>query len=70
VAKKLDRVLANEAWMGLYGNTQVDFLEAGVLDHSPSVITVGRLKSFGPCPFKFFSYWAENPDFLSWMSKG
>jgi hypothetical protein len=70
VAKKLDRVLANEAWMGLYGNTQVDFLEAGVSDHSPSVITVGRLKSFGPRPFKFFSYWAENPDFLAWVSEG
>ncbi|KAK3199256.1 hypothetical protein Dsin_022671 [Dipteronia sinensis] len=56
--------------MGIYGNTQVDFLEPGISDHSPSVVTVGKLKSFGPRPFKFFSFWAENADFLNWVEEG
>jgi len=58
-------VLANVAWMGLYSNTQVEFLEAGVSDHSASVIFAGKLKSSGPRPFKYFNYWSENENFLA-----
>jgi hypothetical protein len=52
------RVLANTAWMGTYGNTQVDFLETRISNHSSYVITVGKLRSFGTHPFKLFSFWA------------
>jgi hypothetical protein len=47
VAKNLDRVLANEDWMGMYGKTIVYFVEGGVLDHSFAMIFIGRMKSFG-----------------------
>lgn len=53
-----------------YGKTEVEFLEGGISDHSLSVISVGKLQSFGPKPFKFFGYWAENENFLNWVAEG
>ena len=70
MARKLDRVLANTAWMGAYGNTQVDFLEAGISYHSLSMVTVDKLRSFGLRPSKFFSFWTKNADFLNWVEEG
>jgi hypothetical protein len=54
VARKLDRVLVNEEWQCNFGKTLVDFTSCGVSDHSPAVISVGTLVSFGPKPFKFY----------------
>jgi hypothetical protein len=34
VARKLDRVLANEYWMSLFGRTIVEFLPGEISDHS------------------------------------
>ena len=28
------------------------------------------LQSFGPKPFKFYSYWLEHKDFLNWVKEG
>lgn len=56
--------------MGLHGNTKVEFLDGGVSDHSASVITVGKLKSFGPCLFKYFTYCSDNAEFLNWVTEG
>jgi hypothetical protein len=36
----VDRVLANVIWVQSYGSTSMDFLEAGVFDHSPTLIVV------------------------------
>jgi hypothetical protein len=70
VARKLDRVLANEYWMSVFGRTIVDFKSGGISDHSPAVISVGFLQSFGPKPFKFYNYWLEHKDFLDWVKEG
>lgn len=70
VAKKLDRVMANEVWLDKLGQTSVDFLESGVSDHSPACISIGMKQSFGSKPFKFFNYWAEHLDFLQWVAQG
>lgn len=70
VAKKLDRILVNEFWMENFGNTLVEFFEGGVSDHAYMLVSVGSVKSFGPKPFKFFSYWTENPQFLQWVTEG
>jgi exonuclease III len=68
VARKLDRVLVNEEWLCQFGRTCVDFPTRGISDHSPAVITVGTLPSFGPKPFKFYNYWLENKDYMEWLS--
>lgn len=46
IARKLDRVLANEYWMGVFGRTIVDFKSGGIFDHSPVVISVGFFAEF------------------------
>jgi hypothetical protein len=70
VARKLDRVLANEFWLSYFGKTIVEFQLGGVSDHSPAVISVGSLQNFGPKPFKFFNYWLEHKEFLNWVKEG
>ena len=42
--------------MSSFGSTAVEFLVGGISDHSPAVITVGTLQSFGPKPFKFYNF--------------
>jgi hypothetical protein len=68
IARKLDRVLVNEDWLCNFGRTCVDFSSGGISDHSLAFISVGTMVSFGPKPFKFFNYWLENKDFMSWIS--
>jgi hypothetical protein len=60
VSKKLDRVLSNLEWLRIFPNSSVDFLERGILDHSPALVSIGKLSSFGPKPFKFFNFWADH----------
>jgi hypothetical protein len=68
LARKLDRVLVNEGWLCRFSKTYVDFPPGGISNHSPAIITVGSLVSFGPKPFKFFNYWLENRDFMDWLA--
>jgi hypothetical protein len=70
VARKLDRVMVNEEWLIKFGGTKVDFPSGGVSDHSPAIITVGTVMSFGPKPFKFCNFWLENTDFQDWLTAG
>lgn len=41
IAKKLDRVLSNEAWITSYSDSFAEFLHPGVSDHSPMIIHMG-----------------------------
>jgi hypothetical protein len=54
--KIFSTALANEVWMKKLEKTAVAFLEGGVSDHSPALIIVGNVKSFGPKQFQIFSY--------------
>lgn len=55
VAKKLDWVMVNVEWLGIYGHIAVDFMECGVLDHSPACIIVGKVISCN-APKKSFNW--------------
>jgi hypothetical protein len=68
VANKLDRVLVNEEWIYRFGRTCVDFPSNGISGHSPAIIYVGTMVSFGPKPFKFFTYWLENKEYMDWLT--
>jgi hypothetical protein len=54
VSKKMDRVFSNIEWMRVFPNTAVDFLVRGISNHSPALVTIDQLPSFGPKPFQFF----------------
>lgn len=64
VSKKLDRVLSNFQWMQKFPITVVEFIEGGISDHSHAVIFIEQYISFGPKPFKFFSFWADHKSFF------
>ena len=70
VARKLDRVLANEYWMSSFRSTVVEFLVGGISNHSPAVIIVSTLQSFDPKPFKFYNFWMEHKGFSDWVKEG
>lgn len=42
----------------------------GVSDHSYILVAVATVKSFGPKPLKFFSYWTEHSNFLQCVKDG
>jgi hypothetical protein len=46
-------------WRDL-GRLQWSFLECGMSDHSAAHLSVGKVQSFGPKPYKFFNFWAEH----------
>jgi hypothetical protein len=70
VSKKLERVLSNLEWLRIFPNTTVEFLECGISDHSPALVNIQQLTSFGPKPFKFFNFWADHGEFLDWVAAG
>lgn len=39
----------------------------GVSNHCYSMITSGDKPNFGPKPFNFFRFWADNENFLDWV---
>jgi len=45
VSKKLDRVLSNFCWLQKFPHTVVEFLEGGISDHSPALISVEQYVS-------------------------
>jgi hypothetical protein len=53
-----------------FGNTAVEFLERGISDHSPALVTIAKMVSYGPKPFKYFNFWSEHENFLQWIEDG
>jgi hypothetical protein len=62
--------MVNEKLLEIIGKTEIEFLNGGVSYHSPTLISIGKLLSFGHKPFTFFGFWAERADFLSWVEEG
>ncbi|XP_062110517.1 uncharacterized protein LOC133821977 [Humulus lupulus] len=58
VYAKLDRVLANESWIGKFQTAEVIFFPEGSMDHSPFMVNFGSLPE-NKKPFKFFNFWCN-----------
>lgn len=56
--------------MECFGQTDVEFLDWDILYHCPTLITVDKVQSFGPKPFKFFNFWVDHDKFLDWVFQG
>ncbi|XP_026458826.1 uncharacterized protein LOC113359402 [Papaver somniferum] len=61
---KIDRVLVNLEWIYQFQDSVAEFLNPGVSDHSPSVVTFFEGRAHGPPPFRFCNYLADDDDFL------
>lgn len=63
VVSKIDRVLVNGLWMQEHPNAEAEFMNPGVSDHTPMVLSLYDNNNRGPMPFKFFNYWVYEKDF-------
>ncbi|XVE50103.1 hypothetical protein DITRI_Ditri01bG0134600 [Diplodiscus trichospermus] len=64
IAKKLDRVLINEAWLYQFNSSREEFLPPRVSDHCSALIQIFHQDESPPKPFKFFNFWVKHPKFL------
>ncbi|XP_074265292.1 uncharacterized protein LOC141587719 [Silene latifolia] len=63
VYSKLDRILVNNTWLQTFSQTTAHFLDPGISDHCPGLLTFhdnDRPRKH----FKFLNYWTEHPQFL------
>lgn len=68
ILRKIDRVLVNADWEGVFSGSEAQFLPSGVSDHSPMIMRLSSLPRSKKA-FKFFDYWANHPRFLSLVEK-
>ena len=68
-ARKLDRVLVNHHWLSCFPEAEACFAEPGVSDHSPVLVNLGMQNNIRRPPFRFFSYWADHPQFEALVSE-
>ncbi|XP_026444796.1 uncharacterized protein LOC113345201 [Papaver somniferum] len=64
VMGKIDRVLVNLEGINQFQDSLAEFLNLGVSDHSPSVVTCFEGRAHGPPPFRFCNFLVDDDDFL------
>ncbi|XP_039052880.1 uncharacterized protein LOC120194716 [Hibiscus syriacus] len=65
LARKLDRVLINSAWINSFQNSFVEFMAPGPSDHCMVLTWINKESPINrPKPFKFFNFWNTHPNFL------
>ncbi|PKI45419.1 hypothetical protein CRG98_034224 [Punica granatum] len=63
IARKLDRVLVNEFWLGHFPSSTVGFQAPLISAHSLSITPVISSYVLTKSSFKFFNFWAAHPKF-------
>ena len=64
IAKKLDRILVNNAWYNRFPSSIAYFQDPDFSDHACSTVSLNPATKKKKRPFKFFNYLLQNPDFL------
>ncbi|KAL2930061.1 LINE-1 reverse transcriptase-like protein [Bienertia sinuspersici] len=59
VFSKIDRVMANEAWLEKFSSFSAIFLPEGISDHCPALVRSINDDSEGKKPFKYYRMWRE-----------
>uniref|UniRef100_A0A803NJ73 Uncharacterized protein n=1 Tax=Cannabis sativa TaxID=3483 RepID=A0A803NJ73_CANSA len=59
IYSKIDRVMANQSWMESFPNAEALFLNEGLFDHTPALLTVYPSILSGRKPFKYFRMWSS-----------
>ncbi|GAB2271839.1 hypothetical protein Dimus_038936 [Dionaea muscipula] len=67
---KLDRVMGNPAWFEAFDRADAWFLESGLSDHSPAVVTLVRSDKVASYPVRFLNVWTEHPRFQDVVRQG
>ncbi|CAH9114746.1 unnamed protein product, partial [Cuscuta epithymum] len=64
VWRRLDRILFNSSFLGLYDNIQIQHLNKSSSDHSPMLLQCKNQLVIGPKAFKFQNMWLSHPNFM------
>ncbi|XP_056688114.1 uncharacterized protein [Spinacia oleracea] len=70
ICSRIDRVFGNTDWHSRFLDVVVDYMNPGISDHSPLVLSCSINMKNGGRPFKFFNYMAGQDDFLEVVQKG
>ncbi|XP_062114671.1 uncharacterized protein LOC133825786 [Humulus lupulus] len=70
IYSKIDRVMANQAWMDKFTNAEAIFLNEGIFDHTPAVLIVHSDIPNGKKPFKYFRMWSSHPQYHQEVCRG
>lgn len=69
IAKKLDRVLANDTWLLTFPLSFSEFMEPKFSDHSPSCVHLGRQVQEKRRPLMFSNFLLHHSGFISHISE-
>lgn len=65
IQKKLDRVLVNDSWLHQFPFSSATFQPRGLSDHSPALVSMGRLMERLKKPFQIYQHIFAAPNFAS-----
>ncbi|KAM6547368.1 hypothetical protein CsatB_019044 [Cannabis sativa] len=63
IFSKIDRAMANQSWMDMFPNADVNFMNEELMDHTPAVMSFYDMAPSGKKPFRYFKMWNTHPDF-------
>ncbi|XP_026378461.1 uncharacterized protein LOC113272885 [Papaver somniferum] len=69
IASKIDRIMVNMEWIEAFYDSTADFLLPGISYYSPGVVSIFEGRYHGPPPYKFCSFWVNEPYFMSIVRK-
>ncbi|XP_056695746.1 uncharacterized protein [Spinacia oleracea] len=70
ISSRIDRALGCAAWHTVFDGAIVDYLNPGISDHSPLVLTCNAEDHSKGRPFRFFNYMAGHPSFTQVVQDG
>uniref|UniRef100_A0A803Q0T2 Reverse transcriptase n=1 Tax=Cannabis sativa TaxID=3483 RepID=A0A803Q0T2_CANSA len=65
IYSKIDRIMANQSWINTYEFAEAVFLNEGIFDHTPGLLTLYPNVISGKKPFKYFKMWKTHPSYES-----
>lgn len=64
IHQRIDRLLGNSEWLGLFRSSSVLHLNRTCSDHSPLLLNYSMLNRTHLSAFRFLNVWATHPTFL------
>ena len=68
IFSKIDRVLCNEEWEGIWPNIEACFLPEGTFDHTLMLLSFFKCSN-RRSSFKFCNHWAQKDQFIPIVEK-
>lgn len=65
---KLDRVVLQPEWIGVFPSIKVSLLKRSISDHCP-LLVCSKEKNWGPKPFRFLNCWISHPNYSKIISE-